>query len=361
MTNRWRDAWADHRLLLIIGVVYIAVVLTEALFCGVPPHDLLRIFGYLFMATVIALGVLTLIYLGAFIRFFRHAEGGLLTRWLQATRRLDLAARAYMEDRRWSYACLGFLSMIATNFFFIAKSLVPVVNPYDKMKWDFTFMSWDKFMNFGRYPHEILIPFINSINGAHVLDMTYAFWLIVMMGFNGYNLFADRKAHRRLRFLYVYVTSWFILGSLGATALSSTGPLFFHDFFPDAANPYDAVNANLDALGAQGFYFATETREFLLQWTKNDRIFDPNAIAAMPSMHVAIAWLLVLYTGQINRIACALAAVFCLTVFLATVYFGIHYAVDSYVSIPVITAMWFAAGKYLDKKHSPSDIIGGEV
>lgn len=347
--------------MLMLTVVYIVAVLGEAVWMKVPLSELARIFSYLLGAFLVSLTFLTGLYIGTFfVYFFQESSraGCIFTGRRRAMARLDIASRNYIEGDRFIWGCFGFLALMPDNFFFIVKSLVHYINPYSLMKWDFVFARWDKALTFGHYPTDLLIPAVNAVPGlAHVLDICYAFWFIVMVLVTGYCVFVERSIHRRLRYLSVYLLCWILFGSLAATVLSSVGPLFFHDFFPDVPDPYAIVPANLSQISAHSSFFAAEVHAKLLYWTKSDVMFNPNAIAAMPSMHVGIAWLMMLYLKQINRVWFALSAAFCGFVFLATVYFGIHYAVDSYVMVPCVGFLWWAAGKVLDRRYKPDELL----
>lgn len=359
MGTRWKKGWRDHRILFSIACIFISAVLAEAAYAGVPLRELARILNFIVMSVMIGFFVLTFTYFLTFCYFFRHATDskGLVAKWGDAVQKLDIAARRYLDGERWSYACFAFLALLPNDFFFIVKSLVPVVNPYPAMRWDFTFIRWEKYIHFGHLPNQLLTPLVNTLGLAHILDIVYAFWLVVMFVFVGYNTFVDRQVHRRLQFLWVFLLSWIFLGSLLATYLSSVGPMFFHDFYPEAADVYAPVRKNLDSLGGQSFFFMTKTRDLLLGWARNGEFFNPNRIAAMPSMHIAMAWLWVLYSWRINKVLSAFMAVFCFLVFLAIVYFGIHYALDAYLSLIVVSAMWWAVGRHLDRTHFRHEVL----
>jgi len=356
MTSRWRRAYVDHHALLCISAVFIVAVLGEAVYAGVPSRSLVKIFGYIAMSAMIGVVVLTFTYLGAFYYFFRHAAATRpLARWREASGRLDVAARDYLDGDRWSYACFAFLALLPNNFFFIVKSLIPVIHPY----WgDPLFARLDKWAHFGHTPQEFIIPLVNNLGIAHLLDVVYVAWLILTFVFAGYNTFIDRRVHRRLQFLWTFMLSWIFLGSILATALSSVGPLFFHDFYPSIADPYAALAQNLDDIGSSSFFFMTETRQLLLGWAHNGELFNPNRISAMPSMHIAISWAWVLYTRRINKVLCAAMAVFCLLVFLSTLYFGMHYAIDAYFSILIVSLFWWVSGRIVGRRHTRSDELG---
>lgn len=351
--THWKNALRDHRWLLAVAALYSLAVLAEAVYCKVPPANLAHIFGYLLTSALLGLVFLSLLYIIAFIRFFSRASdaGALLVRWRLASARLDAVARAYFEGAAWPYACIAFLATLGGSFFFICKSLINVVNPYAGAEWDAVFAAWDRAVHFGFYPHEFVIPLVNALHLGRLVDFLYAIWLVIMLLVTTYNVFADDVIHRRLRFLWTHTLSWIFLGSIGATWLSSVGPLFYHDFFPDDPDIYAPILDNLDNMRSQGFVFAAKTRELLLGWARNDRIFDPNALSAMPSMHLAVGWMLVLYAREMARWIFIAALVFFGFVFTGAVYFGFHYAVDAYVSVVVVSLIWWAAGRRLDRRY----------
>lgn len=349
MSTPWKDAFRDHRAALAVAAIYAAAVLAEAFYCRVPPANLMHIFGYIFMSVMIAITFAAGMYIVAFLKFYSvvNSAGGFLNRWKAASGQLDIVTRSYLEGPRWAYACVAFLSMSSDNFFFVSKSLINVVNPYVQAGWDPVFAAWDKALHFGFYPHEVIIPAVNSIGAGRVLDAAYAFWLLVMLFVTGYTMFADKDVYRRLRFLWTYMLSWILLGTIGATIFSSVGPIFYHDFYPQLPDIYEAIPRNLVAMHNEGFMFAAKTYELLLGWARNDRIFDPNALSAMPSMHLAISWLMVLYARSLGQKPLMLALPFFTLIYFGSIYLGFHYAVDAYVSVAVTSLIWWIAGKVL--------------
>lgn len=345
----WKEAFRDHRAALAVAALYAVAVLGEAFYCRVPPANLMHIFGYIFMSVMIAVTFAAGMYIFAFLQFYKAGNNtaGFLSRWKTASGQLDIVTRSYLEGRRWAYACVAFLSMSADNFFFVSKSLINVVNPYVLAGWDPVFSAWDKALHFGLYPHEFIIPAANSIEAGRVLDAAYAFWLLVMLFVTGYTMFVEKDVYRRLRFLWTYLLSWILLGTVGATVFSSVGPIFYHDFYPQLPDIYADIPRNLISMNNEGFMFAAKTYELLLGWARNDRIFDPNALSAMPSMHLAISWIMVLYARSLGYRPLVLAVPFFALMYLGSIYLGFHYAVDAYVSVAVTSLIWWISGKML--------------
>lgn len=352
----WKDALCDHRFALTVSAVYAAAVLAEAFYCRVPPSNLMHIFGYIFMSVMIFITFAAGMYIFAFLQFFMAGEktGGFLRRWKTASGQLDIVTRSYLEGRRWAYACMAFLAMSADNFFFVSKSLINTVNPYVQAGWDPVFAAWDKALHFGFYPHEWIIPATNMIGAGRVLDAAYALWLLVMFFVTGYTIFVETSLYRRLRFLWTYLLSWIVLGTIGATVFSTVGPLFYHDFYPALPDIYAPIVQNMDALSNTGFLFAAKTRQLLLGWAHNDRIFDPNALSAMPSMHLAVSWIMVMYARSLGRGPFMLALPFFVMMYLGSIYLGFHYAVDAYVSVAVTSLIWWVSGKMLARHRGRS-------
>jgi membrane-associated phospholipid phosphatase len=350
-SGHWRRAYDDHRLLLAVAVVYCLAITVWALYWKVPAEDLLSVGGFFLMSVVFGIVFLSLMYVGVFISSLCSSDAkSFPARWKGATGKMDEWAAEYLEGERLPYAVMGLLAASAGNFFFMSKSLVRIANPYALSGWDYICAQADKFIHFGHYPHEFIIPLVNALHLSQPLDILYAAWLVIMYVVAAWNIFADKHVHRRLRFLWTYLIAWIVLGSLGATYMSSVGPLFLHHFVPEHKDLYAGLVQNFNDMTHSGFYVAAKTRVLLMKWTTSEHIFQPNALSAMPSMHVAVAWLMTLYAREINKKLFWISALFCFAVMVGTVYFGFHYAVDSYVSIPVVTLLWWLAGKGLDKQ-----------
>ncbi|MDE1152716.1 MAG: phosphatase PAP2 family protein [Micavibrio sp.] len=354
MTPAWRQALLSHRALLVLAVIYSVAVLAEAMYCGVPAHEVFHALRYagIFLLTIsiFAAGIYAGTYFGIMLVERRNA-------WT-AVPILEERAGRYFSSADFTYACMGALVLLGNSFFLISKSLINVINPLHRLKWDFYFSAWDKFLHAGHYPHDLLLPAINAISAGRVLDFLYFFWLNAIFLLTLYNLFGDKMPHRRLRFLWVYFLSWVLLGSLAATVFNSVGPLFYHSFYPETPDVYAAVGQNIDTLQKQAFTFAGMTRVLLLRWQGNDAMIDANAISAMPSMHVAIAWLAVLYAREINRCFFYLVLLFFVCILIGSVYLGFHYAIDGYVSVIAVSMIWWIMGKVIDRHFTRVEKLG---
>jgi len=74
---------------------------------------------------------------------------------------------------------------------------------------------------------------------------------------------------------------------------------------------------------------------------------DSNAVAAMPSLHEAITFMLFLFALQFNRRIAALAGVYALLMAFSLVYTGEHYAIDVMVGAGIATYAYLFSGRWL--------------
>lgn len=334
----WGAAFREYRWLLLVAGLYAATVSTLALIvCHAPLSEFVMtiyvsvmismkciIFFVCMACSVWAYNVMTK---GRKQGFVRYVE----------------VSRIYIDGPAFARSVFATFVLSGIGFFFTAKSLIPRLNPY---KSDPAIAELEKALHLGHYPHEFVIPFTDSLHFSIALDTAYLVWFAVMYAALAYNVFIDSDINRRLRFLWTFALSWILLGTVMATGLSSTGPLFFNNFYPDLVDPYKDLVAHFDDLAAKGQNLSTARgREMLLAWTNNDRVINLNAISAMPSMHVAVAWMATLYARTVGRAVFAAALAFFVLILWGAVYFGYHYALDGYVSIVAVSLMWWGLGR----------------
>ncbi len=351
MSAYFRDAFRAYQEIIMFGALYIAVVVAEAVFCGVTLPEFFRV-GY----AVLLLVVKCVIFLTALAGFtylkglFQTPDAG-KSRFGHAQGRLAVLQKSYFEGEVFAQGCVGLLAIFAIVFYFIQKSLIAYVHPF---AWDDVFIALDRKLHFGTLPNEFVVPIVEKFQLGGLLDIAYFFWFAVMYAGLAYNLFWDNDRKRRLRFMWVFMFSWILLGSLMGVIFSAAGPVFYHDFFPNTADPYKDFVAYIDAHGPTEFPIAYHSRFLLLGWTTNGKMVNPNAVAAFPSLHLAIAWLMVLYGWNIRRGLGIAAVVFAVLIYFSTILFGYHYAIDGYVSVILVSLLWWLMGKYLNRFYPPS-------
>ncbi len=65
-----------------------------------------------------------------------------------------------------------------------------------------------------------------------------------------------------------------------------------------------------------------------------------SGISAFPSVHVGLAAVTLLYLWERSRILAPFGVLFATMIMFSSVYHGWHYAVDGYISIIAVTALW---------------------
>ena len=347
MKKAFAEAWPDYKLLLGFGLLYAIEASLQVIALNVRAGDILwwTVTGF---ADVAGLAALFIAFVGlcvlAFELFKMHpAKTSFGTELKAALSRFRGRAADYLTGRTFASGCLGLIVGFQTFFFTFNKATIRFYNPY----WlDPLFAAWDKALHFGRYPDEWMRDFLGPIDVGPLLQVVYFGWFFVMYVVVGSCLFLDTNRRRRLRFIWVFALCWFLLGGLGASFLCSVGPIFFHDFYPQLADPYTGLRQSL-AAQETSLHGISLVRQMLLDWAQGPKIVIPNAPSAMPSLHCGISWLLALYLLSIDRLLGILGCIFCLLICFACVYFGFHYAIDSYFSLIAVSLFWWAAGRHV--------------
>lgn len=147
----------------------------------------------------------------------------------------------------------------------------------------------------------------------------------------------------RARYLWGNVLALAVVGTILATLLSSAGPNF-PSLFPEGAR-FVPLRAALEASPANASLL------FYIDYLR-DAYFQPagaigTGISAMPSVHVAIAVLNAWFYSSLGRRRGFVAWLFAALILFGSVYTGWHYAIDGYVSIAVVSVIWWTVCRWI--------------
>lgn len=147
----------------------------------------------------------------------------------------------------------------------------------------------------------------------------------------------------RLRYLWAFALTTMLCGTVLAMALSSTGPIFYDQFYGG-----DRFAALQTALAQNGYATPVHSyASYLLTVYASGRPEFGGGISAMPSMHVAFVTLNAFFLSGFGRRWALAGWSFAALILFGSVYTGWHYAVDGYLSILVVSVLWYLTGRFV--------------
>ena len=269
------------------------------------------------------------------------------SRRAQAGERVGLA-RSWDAYRRVHFSAFRFggvivactLMAILMSTFMAYKRAIPLFNPF---AWDPAFMRLDRAVHFGRDPWILLQPLFGNVPGIWTIDKIYILWLRSIPLVLAWQFWSANRELRK-QFLLSFAVSSILVGTVLATIFSSGGPCFYEKLVgpPD---PFAPLMAFLNQIDESVPVAALHVQELLWDGYQGHHRFY--GISAMPSMHVALPTLYVLAGFRTRRwLGWALLA-YLIAILIGSVHLAWHYAIDGYVSIVVVLAVWAAVGRLM--------------
>lgn len=245
--------------------------------------------------------------------------------------------------RRWLAGLpLLALCVLLMPFFSKMKAAIPLFADYT---WDATFAGWDRAIFLGRDAWEVMQPVLGYPVVTAALALLYQLWFLLLYLGCLYFAFAGVEPDVRRRFFLTYVLSWTLIGGAAATLLASVGPCFVGPLLGDPA--FDAQMAYLRAADEQVPVMTLKVQQMLLDWHHARADGLGSGITAMPSMHVAIAFLFWLAVRRVSRRAGRWMFAFFVAIWIGSVHLAYHYAVDGLVSVVLVALLWRASDAVL--------------
>ncbi|MCL6741419.1 phosphatase PAP2 family protein [Sphingomonas sp. RB56-2] len=260
---------------------------------------------------------------------------------------LRSADRPLQELRRQLPERLDHLVLPAVIFplfltgFTVAKSAIPFLIGY---RWDAFWANADHWL-FGTDPWRITHWFIGP-TGTRILAWCYTFvWGTALVYVNAFvAIYGTRKTIAE--YFAVVLLTWFVVGFLGAYAWSSAGPVFLHLVDSSYAHRFEELRSTINQSlpPGRGLRFIQSYLELAFD---SKVVVRGGGISAMPSVHVATATIFFLVAnGAIRK---ALAAVFYACIFVGSVHFGYHYALDGLIGSIIAVGCWFTVRLYIKR------------
>lgn len=215
------------------------------------------------------------------------------------------------------------------------RQAITFIQPFT---WDEAFMRLDLWLHAGRHPWEWIHPLVGNPGATRLLDSVYvygwfgALWLgVIWQAVHG-------REPIRSQFLLTFALAWIVLGTAMAIAFSSAGPVYFASV-SELADPYAALMEYLRSIDARAPLHALENQERL--WASYT---EYGGVTAMPSMHLAIATIVVIAAVRTHSWLGVVCIPLLLAILVGSVHLGWHYAVDSYAGIAGGAILWWIGG-----------------
>lgn len=246
-----------------------------------------------------------------------------------------------------TFALLG----VFMNTFVGFKRAIPKIQPF---MWDVDFMRLDAFLHGGQHPWEILHPFLSHPGLTNVIDLLYYLWFpIHLIGLTAIVWGSTRAA--RTRFLMGFCLVWIVLGTALAILFSSAGPCYFGLVVADVTNPYVSLMAYLESVDRTHGLIALQIQHILWQgYVQGTTHVLIEGISAMPSLHIALPILYAQATWRIHRALGVGFLIFTIIMLIGSVHLAWHYAIDGYLSILLVPAVWWVSGRIVPFKATQS-------
>ena len=236
---------------------------------------------------------------------------------------------------------LTFLALPLGRAFGAIKDAIPGLMPFYA---DPFLIELDRFLFFGADPWQITHAVFGQA-ATVVVDRIYALWFFVMMAMLAWMAFT-RDQKLQVKGLLAINLAWALLGNVLAIALASVGPCFVHNTYGRA--DFSPLMNRLHVIAEAEPLRALWAMDYLQRVQGTEAV--GGGISAMPSLHVAIAFLFWLMCHEHLRSPWMkrLAAAYAIAIFVGSIHLGWHYATDGLVSIAGVWLIWRGTERFVN-------------
>lgn len=201
-------------------------------------------------------------------------------------------------------------------------------------------------MDAWRLTHAIFGP-----GATRFIDVVYGLWHLVNISLLCWICLSPNR-RMQLQAGICYQLAWLGLGAALATALSSVGPCFYEFFF--GRDDFVPLMNRLEMIGGSEGLHSLTAMQYLLASAGTDAI--GGGISAMPSLHVAVATLVLLVVRDQfpnRRWLGILTLTYLMIIFVGSVHLGWHYATDGIAGAVGMVLIWLGVRLFLIRLLGP--------
>ncbi len=229
------------------------------------------------------------------------------------------------------------------------KSVLSRINPF---AWDATFADWDATLHFGYAPWELLQPVLGYPSVTWSVNWVYSAWFFVFATVWIWQAFSMHDKHLRLQFFYTLLLTWILLGCIGAIVFASAGPCYY-GLVVEGSDPFAPLMTYLHDVDRESSVWALKAQDTLWRMLRSDELRLGGGISAMPSMHVAMAFLFFLVGRRASPVLGAMLFVYFLLILVGSVHLAWHYAIDGYFAAVAVLPIWWLSGRLAARTYPP--------
>lgn len=252
---------------------------------------------------------------------------------------LKEVARGLVDGKLWAWLAVpGIIAPIFMASFTVGKTLIGIRLGFT---WDAFFADLDEAI-FGTDPWRLTHAVFGTTFGSRFLKLFYVGWGAAVAFSMPLVIVMARREHAGTFVLAMFLT-WLIAGLFMAALFSSAGPCFIEAFSPELGKRFAPLNEQLAALlGSNDAIHMTQ--DYLAKNWNGKVAVKGGGISAFPSVHVAVVVLFVIASWRVP-IMRYVSMLFAALIWIGSVHFGYHYAVDGIASAGIAAGSWTIASK----------------